>query len=109
MATYSEQELADKAMIMKRCCITEEELPYYTEHFSDPSRGDAGTWFNIIPVGRCSDGKRRSVCADYVDFLFQSPTIEEALAAANAQNRNFTVEIDFSNPQCINVFMKLRA
>lgn len=105
---YSEQELIDKAIIMKRCCITEEELPYYTEHFSDPAKGDAGTWFNIIPVGRCSDGKRRTNCADYVDFLFQSPTIEEALATANARDRNFTVEMDFSNPNCINIFMKIR-
>ena len=84
-------------------------VPYYTDHFRDATRGGAGTWFNLLPTGRCSDGKRRTNCAEYIDFLFQTPTIEEALATANALDRNFTVEMDFSNLNCINVYMSLRA
>lgn len=112
MATYtaySDQELADKALISKYCCISDEKVPYYVEHFSDPSRGEAGIVFNIVPTGRCSDGKRRLTCVEYIDFLFQSPTIEECIANANASpDRNFIVILDFSNTMLVDVRMKLR-
>lgn len=106
---YSEQELADKVLISKYCCISDENVPFYVDHFSDPSRGEAGMVFNIVPTGRCSDGKRRLTCVEYIDFLFQSPTIEDCIDNVNASpDRNFIVILDFSNRMLVDVRMKLR-
>lgn len=110
MTTYSEQELADKAFIERRCCITDEEVQFYIDHFNKPGGGNASTFFNILPNGRCSDGKRRYTCAEYIDFLFQSPTIEECIEAANAKpERNFVITLDFSNIQSVDVRMTPRS
>jgi len=112
MATYtgySEKELEDKALISKNCCLLGEDVSYYIDHFSDPSKGGAGLVFNIVPPGRCSDGKRRLTCVEYIDFLFQSPTIEECVATANASpDRNFITTLDFSNTALVVVRMELR-
>lgn len=112
MATYtgySEKELEDKALIEKYCCIRDDYISTYIEHFSDPSKGGMAVFFNLVPSERCSDGKRRTTCVEYIDFLFESPTIEECVATANASpNRNFTVTLNFSNRACVEVWMALR-
>lgn len=106
MATYSgysEQELADKAMILQRCCVTEEDMPMYDEVF-----GNGNTYYtsmlSITPTGRCSDGKFRSFY-DYIDFLFPDPTIEALVAASNIPSRVFVTTLDFSVANSIRIRM----
>lgn len=107
MATYtgySEQELKDKAYVLRRCCVTEEDMPMFIEIFSNPETLYSEGILTLTPKSRCSDGKLRSFY-EYIDFLFPTPTIEEIVEASNTPNRIFRTSLDFSIPNMIKVRM----
>jgi len=75
--TYSEKELADQKMLLDTL------VGAYGMHVEGclPGRGMVAI-LTVTPPTRCSDGVRRQQILDYVDFLIQSPSIEERIAAA---------------------------
>jgi hypothetical protein len=95
MATYSEEELAHKALILRRCFVTEEDVQIQTTFFEESNNTTYTYGLYVIPVGRCSDKKFRGF-HDYIDFLFPDKHIDELVEASNTPDRMFTTTLNFS-------------
>jgi peroxiredoxin len=103
MTSYSEQELLDKQKITDFLCLTESpHVGIISNFFSDPTNVNIAVPFAFTPPARCSDNKRRNFL-DYVDFLFENPSIEDIVVTVN-NTRDFTMKVDMSTQnQSLNI------
>ena len=101
---YSEQELIDRAFILRRCCVTEEDMPMYDSIFENPENTFSTSMMTLTPSSRCSDGKFRSFF-EYIDFLFPNPILEALVESSNTLSRVFKTTLDFSTLNNITIRM----
>ena len=108
MATYSEQELADKARLIGLLGLTDERRTQLKTDFLNPEFHGCSLSFWATPPKRCSDGVRRRFM-EYVDFLFLDVPFEDRIDAENAGTNPYTISATFTqNGDCLDIQMSRR-
>lgn len=105
MATYSEQELADKARLSEMLGLTDERRTQLATDFSNSELCSINFTFIATPPARCSDRVRRRFM-EYVDFLFGEVTFEDLIDQENTKNNKYVISASFTSiGDCLNITM----
>lgn len=83
---YTDKEKEDIDFILDFSLLLDRSRQIHINNFNTKIDGDyIDTHYILKPPVKCGDGKKRYTPMEYLDYLFQDPSYDDMLEAANAK------------------------